>query len=184
MIDEDRQNTATFRNAQIDVADIPSSDAVVFKPLEVKYRDISMWFTSCVLAVLLIAGIVVYYMLDLDLPVIVIALVVVCLLITFGAILLITYKQHAYRGYALRQHDIIYKSGVIFRSITTLPFKRVQHCEVEQGPIDRRFGLAALSIFTAGGSASDLEIHGLTFESAMSMKSYITKVIGDSDEEE
>ena len=50
-----------------------------------------------------------------------------------------------YMGYALREKDISYRSGWLWRSMVTVPFNRVQHCEIKQGLIDRRFGLSRLT---------------------------------------
>ena len=65
------------------------------------------------------------------------------------------------RKYALRDKDISYKSGVFVKTITTVPFSRIQHVEIDQGPISRFLGLSSLTVFTAGDSSSDLEISGI-----------------------
>ena len=89
-----------------------------------------------------------------------------------------------YRGYAVRQHDIIYKKGWLWRSITTIPFQRVQHCDIKQGLIERYFGLSRLNVYTAGGQQSDLRIPGLQMEQAEKFKQFILKTISLDDEEE
>ncbi|MGB4960930.1 MAG: PH domain-containing protein, partial [Saprospiraceae bacterium] len=88
-----------------------------------------------------------------------------------------------YQGYALRERDILFKSGVFFRSVIVIPFNRVQHCEIEQGPINRFFDLAVLSLYTAGGSSSDLKIPGLTMRMANNLKSFITDKVAIDEEE-
>lgn len=65
------------------------------------------------------------------------------------------------KGYALREHDVAFRTGLFWRKTTLLPFDRVQHAEVTQGPLQRRFGLATLKFYTAGGSSVDLKIEGL-----------------------
>lgn len=87
--------------------------------------------------------------------------------------LLMSYYNYKLRGYALRENDIIYKKGVLFQSITTIPFNRVQHCEISQGPIDRLFELNSLLIYTAGGQGSDIKIVGLESTEASQLKEYI-----------
>ena len=44
---------------------------------------------------------------------------------------------------------------------------------IDQGPIERQFGLSKLKIFTAGGGASDMSIPGLDPETANALKEYI-----------
>ena len=79
------------------------------------------------------------------------------------------------RGYALRERDLTYRKGWIFFSTTTLPFNRIQHTEVSQGPIEKKFDLCTLKIFTAGGSTSDLSIPGLEEEEAQQLRDFISK---------
>lgn len=64
-----------------------------------------------------------------------------------------------YRGYAVRDRDVLYRSGVLWRSVRAVPFNRVQHTRTDSTPLDRRFGLANLSVFPAGGGAH--KIRGL-----------------------
>jgi membrane protein YdbS with pleckstrin-like domain len=87
------------------------------------------------------------------------------------------------KSYALRDKDIIYKSGVIWKRKITIPFNRIQHSNIRQGPIDQLFELASLNIFTAGGSSSDLTIPGLLPETAQSLKEFILQKT-ERDEEE
>lgn len=77
-----------------------------------------------------------------------------------------------YRGYAVRDRDILYRSGVLWRSVRAVPFNRVQHTKTDSTPMDRRFGLANLSIFPAGGGAH--KIRGLGGETAERLRVYIS----------
>jgi len=77
------------------------------------------------------------------------------------------------KKYALREKDIIYQAGLFWRTFTILPFSRIQHVEVHQGPIDRIFDLGKLKVYTAGGSSSDLSISGLAIDKAHSIKHFI-----------
>lgn len=87
-------------------------------------------------------------------------------------------------GYALREHDILYKSGVFWRTVTAVPFNRIQHVEKSSTPLDRRFQIASLQIFTAGGSGGDLKIHGLPSRVAEQIRSFILDKVGASIEED
>jgi uncharacterized protein len=51
--------------------------------------------------------------------------------------------------------------GVWWRSETFVPRARVQHTDVQQGPIARRYGIASLKVFTAGAGHGEIEIDGL-----------------------
>ena len=84
------------------------------------------------------------------------------------------------RGYVVRDRDIVFKSGVMWRSVTAIPYNRVQHVETSNTPFDRKFGIANLKIFTAGGSGGDLQISGLGLDTAEQLRIYILGKVGAS----
>jgi membrane protein YdbS with pleckstrin-like domain len=84
------------------------------------------------------------------------------------------------RGYVVRDKDIVFKSGVMWRSVTAIPYNRVQHVETSSTPFDRKFGIANLQIFTAGGSGGDLQISGLGADTAEQLRVYILGKVGAS----
>ncbi len=59
-----------------------------------------------------------------------------------------------FRGYHLGDEELHIRSGLLFRSMTTLAYARIQEVEVESGPVQRRYNLATLVVRTAGGSGS------------------------------
>ncbi|UMB53870.1 PH domain-containing protein [Lutibacter sp. A64] len=83
------------------------------------------------------------------------------------------------RKYAVREQDISYKKGVIVQTITTVPFARIQHVELEEKPFSRLFKLASIKIFTAGESGGDLKINGLSKKEAKKIKEFITHFINE-----
>lgn len=99
-------------------------------------------------------------------------LAVVC--VVYFLLLIIEFSK---RRYALREKDISYGSGIIIEKLTTVPFARVQHIEVDQKPISRLFKLASIQIFTAGESNDDLKINGIPKKEALKIKEYITTFI-------
>ena len=86
-------------------------------------------------------------------------------------------------SYAVRERDIIYKSGVFWRTVTAVPFNRIQHVEKSSTPLDRRFNIATLQLFTAGGTGGDLKIHGLSARIAEKLRFFILEKIGSSVEQ-
>jgi len=105
-------------------------------------------------------------------------------LVLFGFALWLVGKNYDVTGYAMRQRDIVYQTGYISKNTTTIPFKRIQHCEITEGPIQKLFKLAALRVYTAGGSGADLNISGLQKDDAAMIKEFITGKIDAHDEEE
>ena len=77
------------------------------------------------------------------------------------------------KRYALREQDINYQSGLIFRKTVSQPILRIQHVELKRGPIDRKIGLANLQVFSAGGALHTFEIPGLDIETAEDIRQFI-----------
>src|SRR5690606_32803555 len=67
-----------------------------------------------------------------------------------------------YSGYALREKDLLFRSGWLKRKLRVVVKSRIQHVSVQSGPIERKFGLSSVSIFTAGSSEADFTIKGIT----------------------
>jgi membrane protein YdbS with pleckstrin-like domain len=85
------------------------------------------------------------------------------------------------RGFAVREKDILYTSGIIAISTTIVPFSRIQHIALDEGIFSRMYGLGTLKIFTAGGSSGSLHIPGIEIELAKSIKELLMKQINEID---
>lgn len=53
--------------------------------------------------------------------------------------------------YSMKEDKVILKYGVFVIKTVVIPIKRIQYVDTATGPISSRFGLTALSIYTAGG---------------------------------
>ncbi|MEE4173781.1 MAG: PH domain-containing protein [Xanthomonadales bacterium] len=96
--------------------------------------------------------------------------------IAFGLLLTgLALVRYRHKGYALREHDVVFRNGLFWRKTTVLPFDRVQHAEVTQGPLQRRFKLATLKFFTAGGTSVDLKIDGLLADEAERLREAVLR---------
>jgi membrane protein YdbS with pleckstrin-like domain len=84
------------------------------------------------------------------------------------------------RGWALREHDLIYRYGIFWRKTVILPFARIQHVEAIQGPLERYFDLMRLKCFTAGGLSADLVVKGLDSASARRVRGFLLEQIAAS----
>jgi membrane protein YdbS with pleckstrin-like domain len=78
-------------------------------------------------------------------------------------------------SYVVRPDGIEIHCGIFWKSITSVPRSRVQHTDVSQGPIFRRFGLARLTMYTAGNHYSALTLSGLTHETATRIRDFLLR---------
>jgi membrane protein YdbS with pleckstrin-like domain len=63
-------------------------------------------------------------------------------------------------GYAERDDDLLVRRGVLVRRLSVVPYGRLQYVDVTAGPLDRRLGIARVTLHTAA-AASDASIPGL-----------------------
>ena len=63
--------------------------------------------------------------------------------------------------------------GVYWRTITNVPRSRVQHTDVSQGPVERRYGLGTLVVYTAGTEHSEVKLPGLDFTVARGIRAHL-----------
>jgi len=73
-------------------------------------------------------------------------------------------------GYAVRPHDVVVQSGVIWRGRRCVPRARVQHVDLTNGPIDRAFGLVEVQLYVAGGLGAVATIPGLSPQAAEQLR--------------
>lgn len=99
-------------------------------------------------------------------------------LAVFAALVSWPWISFPYRGYAVRQRDILVRSGVLWRKLTAVPYNRIQHVETESSLLDRRFGIASVKLYTAGGSSGDLRIRGLSADASEKIRVFVLDRIG------
>ena len=167
-----------FTNNPVSENDLPQMQEVEFHPLQPNYRKVQIIRASLMG---LLAGVVlgIAWLVIPGFLLIKILGTVVVLVWIFLNIIFIN-KRFAIKGYALRDHDIMYRSGWLFRSVTVIPFNRVQHTEIGQGPVERYFNLTELTLSTAGGQLADLSIAGLTPDDAQRIRDFIVSKAGQN----
>ncbi|MFZ1409878.1 MAG: PH domain-containing protein [Micropruina sp.] len=78
-------------------------------------------------------------------------------------------------GYAERADDLYVTHGVMFRSLTVVPYGRMQVVKVEAGPIERSLGLASVHLITAS-IQTNARIPGLPEAEAARLRDRLTEV--------
>ena len=73
-------------------------------------------------------------------------------------------------GYYLDDDKLAIRRGVFWRHHISVPISRVQHVDVNSGPLDRRYGLAKLVVNTAGTHYAQTSLPGLTREEAHAVR--------------
>lgn len=76
-------------------------------------------------------------------------------------------------GYSTDANRLRIVRGLLVRRDTTVPFGRVQHIDVRQGPLERLHGLATLTVHTAGTHNASVHLRGLGHDDAIAMRQAI-----------
>ena len=86
-------------------------------------------------------------------------------------------RKYRHWGYDMGSDRLRIVRGYMFYHDTIVPFGRIQHIDVDQGPIDRRYGLATLTVHTAGNHNSTVALPGLLHADALAMREAIRAAI-------
>ena len=95
------------------------------------------------------------------------------LLVALWLIVRVPLRRYQARGYQLGGDRLRVVRGLLFRRDTVVPFGRVQHIDVLQGPIERGYGLATLVLHTAGTHNASVTLPGLAHADAAAMREEI-----------
>jgi membrane protein YdbS with pleckstrin-like domain len=92
------------------------------------------------------------------------------------------YARARYRHarFALDEQGLLLQRGVFWRSETRVPRSRVQHTDINRGPLDRWLGLAELKVHTAGTRLAAVSVSGLSEAQARELRN---SLIGEDDDE-
>lgn len=168
-----------FENRNFSIQELPRVESIDFIPISKDYLWVSIFRFLLRYAVIFFIYFVVAFGASESTPLWLRQFLPLCLLglMCFGFFRL--YRIFKSKYYGLRDHDITYKSGWIWKRRTTIPYHRIQHCEISSGPFERMFELCTLNVYTAGGSSSDLSIPGLTNKVGQELKQHILIKMGE-----
>jgi uncharacterized protein len=171
--------TTEFSNATLDSQNLANKapiQTLVWQPLSALYAKINLYIGLFISALLLIAGGFAHTELFWTLsPFLQQNLT---WLTGIGSLLSLFFSAMGYLGdtrkrYALREQDLHFLSGLVFRKIVSQPISRIQHIQLKRGPFERRAGLATLEVYSAGGSQHTFEVPGLELAAAEDIRQFI-----------
>lgn len=164
-----------FQNDAVDIANLPQAEAVELQPIHPSYKKVIRWEWMIGWGITwLMAAICLFFINALHTPFRVAIIAGPLLLLGFFS-LWVRLQSFKRKAYAVREKDLIYRSGWIVQRLSVCPFSRIQHCSVSAGPFERKLGLASLAVYTAGSQGSDITIPGLTETDAFALRDFIMK---------
>ncbi len=78
-------------------------------------------------------------------------------------------------GYAEQDDDLLVTRGVMFRRLVAVPYGRMQYVEVSANPVERRLGIATVSLHTASTETA-AGIRGLAADEARRLRNRLTEL--------
>ncbi len=84
------------------------------------------------------------------------------------------FPSHSRTSYRVDEDGLQIRQGVLWRSHVFVGTARIQHTDVAQGPIQRRFGLGELWVHTAGAAHSRTCLGGIALEEASRLRDLLT----------
>lgn len=97
------------------------------------------------------------------------------LVFLLGALVTLWLPPRRWRAWGYREggEELDIRHGRLIRTRTVVPFARVQHIDVSEGPVERAFGLATLVLHTAGTRSASVSLPGLPRAEAEAMRDRI-----------
>ncbi|MEM7349328.1 MAG: PH domain-containing protein [Acidobacteriota bacterium] len=81
--------------------------------------------------------------------------------------------RYRYASYRVGERGLWIRRGVLWRYEISVPKSRVQHTDVSQGPLQRRFDLGTLVLHTAGTQNAAVGLSGLSHATALAIRDYL-----------
>lgn len=172
----------SFINDPVDIASLPQAKQVELQPVEAAYRKVVQWEWMIGWGIILLAAIVTIGFIPSIQTFFGIAIIAGSIFFLSFLNLWLALKSFSMKAYAIRDKDLLYRSGWIIHRFSVCPFDRIQHCSVNAGPFERKLGLASLSVFTAGTEGADIKIPGLLATTAFALRDFIMKKTGNNEQ--
>lgn len=78
-------------------------------------------------------------------------------------------------GYALEPNHLMARRGIVFRSMSSMPYGRIQYVDVDSGPLERMCGVARLTVRTAGTTTGTMVLFGIPLNVAEELRADLVR---------
>ncbi|MBR9726429.1 PH domain-containing protein [Shewanella intestini] len=81
-------------------------------------------------------------------------------------------KARSYE-YGVFEREFIMREGLFWHTTTALPYTRLQHANIAQDPVQRKFNLVTLKCYSAGSGTAEIDLPGLNNVVAEHLRQHI-----------
>ena len=170
-----------FSNTQIDLQQIPKLEDLEFNPISKNYLTLLIFQRVVFLVLVGIGACFANLFLTQSEPRLLVNSLVTVVIVIGLLNMVVAILGFKKRQYAIRERDIVYKKGLLVAYQTVVSFKRIQHIELQQSFVAKKWDVATLNIFTAGESGGDLKIKGLQTDTAVKINEFLSSKVNDTD---
>lgn len=163
-----------FTNLQVALSELPTIEGIEFEDLDRSYAWLVCFAALLVETPIAVAVTMLWWFQDIPQQAREQLTYVLGIVLTFMALFpLYRFKATRVIQYAVREHDLILKSGLFWQSEVIQPIRRIQHVELTRGPVEKRMGLANVRLFSAGSGKATFTIPGLRLMTAARTRRYV-----------
>lgn len=171
----------TFSNRPVDLSAIPQLSDDDFVPVAPNFLRVSLIGRAIFAVIVVLVAIAVLVLAGDEVNRLVVGGIAGGLLLLTVLSVVLKVVEVRNIAYQVREHDLSYRNGVLIRRVQTVPFVRVQHARLVQGPIQRLFKIATLRVNSAG---PDIAIAGLSSDDASRLRALVVERAGNLVEEQ
>ena len=91
------------------------------------------------------------------------------------------WRRHRRTFWRLDAHALGVRRGHLWHSESRVPVSRVQHLDLQRGPLQRAAGLATLTVHTAGTRMNTVAIAGLAVDDAERLRDTLARQLDHDD---
>ncbi|ABV38306.1 membrane-flanked domain protein [Shewanella sediminis HAW-EB3] len=149
-----------------------SFDQIPLSPVEPRHYT-QVLIETAAIAITFISTLSVFLIFVATIPLPIAAIVIPALLMIGSGITWLRYLNAKAIGYAVCPHELVMQTGIIWVKRISLPYTRLQHISLSQGPLERKFYLRTLKCFSAGSGSAEIELPGLESKTAEKLRQHL-----------
>jgi membrane protein YdbS with pleckstrin-like domain len=89
--------------------------------------------------------------------------------------ILLPRKAYEATTYAISPLGLEIRRGIWWKHMVDVPRARIQHTDVQQGPLARHYGIGKLVVYTAGTEHASVTLDGLEHGRAIQMRDFLLR---------
>lgn len=147
-------------------------DQILLTPIERRYYT-QILIETVTVALFFITMMSSFLLIGAEIPLLIMAVIIPGLFFIATLIIWLRVSHARSIAYSVCEHELLMQKGIIWFKRISLPYTRLQHISLSQGPLERKFGLNTLKCFSAGSGSAEIELPGLESKTAEKLRQHL-----------